>query len=179
MPQGRFHQDQSGTKLNMLTLLFRTGEQSKNSSYKYMTLCDCGTEKVIAYSQMKNGKAKSCGCLQRRKGKDSPNFKHGLSQNRETGQYKRYQRECFDRFKYKLEPEHKQAMLDAQSGGCAICGYKFGQKKGDMRVDHCHATGVVRGILCDHCNRGLGFFRDNPQSLATASTYVQKFALAR
>jgi hypothetical protein len=48
-----------------------------------------------------------------------------------------------------------------------------------MRVDHCHATGVVRGILCDHCNRGLGFFRDNPQSLATASTYVQKFALAR
>jgi hypothetical protein len=179
MPQGRFHQDQSGTKLNMLTLLFRTGEQSKNSSYKYMTRCDCGTEKVIAYSQMKNGKAKSCGCLQRRTGQNSPNFKHGLSQNRETEEYKRYQRECLDRFKYGLEPEHKQAILDSQNGCCAICGYKFGQKIGDMKVDHCHSTNVVRGLLCDLCNRGLGMFRDQTNRLSKAIEYLNKFALAR
>ena len=87
-----------------------------------MTLCDCGTEKVIAYSQMKNGKAKSCGCLQRRKGKDSPNFKHGLSQNRETGQYKRYQRECFDRFKYKkLKVQKADGNFSDDLSGRALC----------------------------------------------------------
>ncbi len=146
MPQGRFHQDQSGAKLNMLTLLFRTGEQSKNSSYKYMVRCDCGTEKVIAYNQMKSGRAKSCGCLQRRKGKDSPNFKHGLALKSHP-EYKRYQRECFDRHRYNLEPQHKAALLDAQNNGCAICGYKFGQKKGDMKVDHDHEVGVSFGIV--------------------------------
>lgn len=174
MPQGRFHQDQSGTKLNMLTLLYRMNEQSKNSSYKYMTRCDCGMEKAIFFNQMKSGRAKSCGCLQRRKGKDSPNFKHGLSQNRETGQYKRYQRECYDRFKYGLEPEHKTALLDAQNGGCAICGYKFGQKTGDMKVDHDHKTGAVRGLLCDLCNRGLGMFRDNQDNLTKAISYLAR-----
>lgn len=139
-----------------------------------MTRCDCGTEKVIAYNQMKSGRAKSCGCLQRRKGKDSPNFKHGLSQNRETGQYKRYQRECYDRFKYGLEPEHKAALLDAQNGGCAICGYKFGQKTGDMKVDHDHKTGAVRGLLCDLCNRGLGMFRDSQDNLTKAVSYLAR-----
>lgn len=146
-----------------------------------MTRCDCGTEKIIAYNQMKSGRAKSCGCLQHRKGKDSPNFKHGLSQNRETGQYKRYQRECFDRFKYGLEPEHKQAIFDRQNGCCAICSYKFGQKKGDMRVDHCHSTGIVRGLLCDVCNRGLGYYKDNVDFLCNAAEYLSKFkySLAR
>lgn len=139
-----------------------------------MTRCDCGTEKVIAYNQMKSGRAKSCGCLQHRKGKDSPNFKHGLSQNRETGQYKRYQRECFDRFKYGLEPEHKQAIFDSQNGGCAICGYKFGQKTGDMKVDHDHSTGAVRGLLCDLCNRGLGMFRDSQDNLTKAISYLAR-----
>ena len=158
----------------MLTLLFRTGEQSKNGSYKYMTRCDCGTEKVLAYNQMTGGRAKSCGCLQRRKGEDSPNFKHGLSQQRETAEYKRYQRECYDRSKYGLEPDKKTAMLAEQGGCCAICGYQFGQEVGDMHVDHDHLNGEVRGLLCDLCNRGLGYFKDNPNRLTAASFYLAR-----
>jgi hypothetical protein len=173
MPQGRFHQDQSGTKINMLTLLFRTNEQSKNGSYKYMTRCDCGTEKVVAYNQMTRGSTKSCGCLQLRKGEDSPNFKHGLALKSHP-EYKRYQRECFDRHRYNLEPQHKAALLDAQNGGCAICGYKFEQKVGDMKVDHDHKTGAVRGLLCDLCNRGLGMFRDNQDNLTKAISYLAR-----
>lgn len=174
MPQGRFHKDQSGAKINMLTLLYRLPEQSKNSSYKYMTRCDCGTEKAIFYNQMKSGRTQSCGCLQKRKGSDSPNFKHGLSQNRDTAEYKRYQRECFDRSKYGLEPDHKEQLFDAQGGACYICRYPFGQKTGDMKVDHDHETGQVRGLLCDLCNRGLGMFRDNINNLNKAASYLAR-----
>ena len=171
--------DLSGHKYNHLTVVGRTNSKTSNGQWRWTCICDCGTETVLNTGNIRGGRTKSCGCLQRRTGEASPNFKHGLSRDKGTPEFKKYQRECADRHHYKLEPEHKQAMLDAQSGGCAICGYKFGQKKGDMRVDHCHATGVVRGLLCDHCNRGLGFFRDNSQSLENASAYVQKFALAR
>ena len=34
------------------------------------------------------------------------------------------------------------------------------------------ATGVIRGILCNECNRGLGYFKDNVHSLARAIEYL-------
>jgi len=174
MPQGRFHSDKSGNRYGMLTLVTQLNAKTANGSYKYIAQCDCGESKVVAYYAVSRGTTKSCGCQQYPKGKLSPNWKHGLSQNRETEQYKRYQRECFDRFKYNLEPEHKQALLDKQNGCCAICGYKFGQKKGDIKVDHCHTKGHVRGLLCDLCNRGLGYFKDNTNSFKNAIKYLQE-----
>jgi hypothetical protein len=173
MPQGRFHSDKSGNRFNMLTLVMQLNAKTANGSYKYIVQCDCGESKVVAYSAMARGNTKSCGCLQRRNGKESPNFKHGLALKSHP-EYKRYQREAFDRFKYNLEPEHKQALLDKQNGCCAICSYKFGQKKGDIKVDHCHTKGHVRGLLCDLCNRGLGYFKDNTNSFKNAIKYLQE-----
>ena len=40
-------------------------------------------------------------------------------------------------------------------------------------VDHCHVAGHVRGIICNECNRGLGYFRDNIQALRNAATYLE------
>jgi hypothetical protein len=174
MPQGKFHQDQSGKKIGMLTLIQMTEEKTSNGSYKYLVRCDCGTEKVVGYSYMVNNRTQSCGCLQRRKGKDSPNFKHGLSQNRDSVEYKRYQRACFDKHKYNLDPEEKAALIFNQNNSCAICNYKFGQKTGDMKVDHDHTTGKVRGLLCDLCNRGLGMFKDSQDSLNKAISYLAR-----
>jgi len=44
-------------------------------------------------------------------------------------------------------------LLEAQDGGCAICGAK--PKTRRLHVDHDHATGKVRGLLCHRCNRVL------------------------
>lgn len=173
MPQGRFHSDKSGNRFGMLTLLMRTNARSKNGSYKYIVQCDCGESKLIGYTHMSTGNTKSCGCLSRRKGENSPNFKHGLALKSHP-EYKRYQRECFDRHRYNLEPEHKQALLEKQKGCCAICGYKFGQKKGDIKVDHCHTKGNVRGLLCDLCNRGIGMLREDANILTNAINYLAR-----
>jgi len=162
----------------MLTALYKTGRQTANKQYMWMCRCDCGNLTEVRVGNIRTGRTKSCGCLNKRIGQNSPNFKHGLALKSHP-EYKRYQRECFDRHRYNLEPQHKAALLDAQNGGCAICEYKFGQKTGDMKVDHDHSTGAVRGLLCDLCNRGLGMFRENQDNLTSAISYLTKYSLAR
>lgn len=51
---------------------------------------------------------------------------------------------------------------------CAICGAEE-----NIVVDHCHATGSVRGALCATCNTALGLFRDNPESMRRAAAYLE------
>lgn len=74
---------------------------------------------------------------------------------------------------YGLTPAKFDALLESQGGVCAICGLP-GQNwaERNLSVDHDHATGAVRGLLCGRCNTGLGFFGDNPEALAKALDYL-------
>ncbi len=79
---------------------------------------------------------------------------------------------------YGLTAKDYDAKLAAQKGVCAICGKENSQiaRTGvlcRMHVDHDHNTGQVRGLLCNHCNRGLGAFKDDTQLLQAAIRYLQ------
>jgi hypothetical protein len=66
-------------------------------------------------------------------------------------------------------------MFAAQKGCCAICGTRDSGGVGPhFNVDHCHTTGVIRGLLCISCNTGIGNFKDNPGLLTTAISYLEK-----
>lgn len=76
---------------------------------------------------------------------------------------------------YGIEPEDYSRMLEAQCGGCAICGsttYGYNGKE-KFAVDHCHETGKVRGLLCGPCNKGLGLFRDDIKTMNRAIAYLR------
>jgi len=60
-----------------------------------------------------------------------------------------------------------EAMIQAQGGRCAIC-----QESASLHLDHCHATGKVRGLLCPNCNKALGLFKDQRSRLLAAADYV-------
>ncbi len=47
-------------------------------------------------------------------------------------------------------------------------------KVSPLSVDHCHKTNVVRGLLCNECNSGLGKFKDNIDVMASAISYLQQ-----
>jgi hypothetical protein len=53
---------------------------------------------------------------------------------------------------------------------CDICKEPIDGRS--RNIDHCHKTGKIRGVLCKHCNVGLGAFRDNPHVMMTAIAYL-------
>ena len=78
------------------------------------------------------------------------------------------------RRRYGITAEEADVLLDAQGGLCAIC--KAAPAK---HVDHDHATGAVRALLCFNCNGGLGQFKDDPDVLRAAAEYVRLHALSQ
>jgi len=75
------------------------------------------------------------------------------------------------RNKFGLTVAQFEAMKKAQNGLCKICGLEMTPP----HVDHCHKSGIVRGLLCGRCNHGLGSFRDSPVNLIRASGYLLSF----
>lgn len=72
-----------------------------------------------------------------------------------------------------ITADEYDALLEQQGGGCAICGRDTGDGQNRrLHVDHCHATGKVRGLLCSECNLALGKFQDDPELLRRAVDYL-------
>lgn len=75
--------------------------------------------------------------------------------------------------KYGISPEEFDSMLAAQDGKCAICGTDKPKGRGRFHVDHHHGTGKVRALLCGDCNIGLGMFKESPNLLMAATSYLE------
>lgn len=76
---------------------------------------------------------------------------------------------------YGLTWEEYSGLLESQKGNCAICECDMSKVKQGPCIDHCHKTGVIRGLLCAWCNRGLGLFKDNKKSLLGAMVYISRW----
>ena len=78
---------------------------------------------------------------------------------------------------YGITYDDYHSMLNAQNRYCKICGGEgfvmTGHHKLKLVVDHCHATGAVRGLLCHNCNRALGLLKDDVQTLNNAIAYLE------
>lgn len=72
--------------------------------------------------------------------------------------------------RYQLTEQQYAAMVRQHQGRCRLCR----RRENKLRIDHCHKTGRVRGLLCHDCNVGLGWFRDNPEVLRRAARYIEK-----
>lgn len=75
---------------------------------------------------------------------------------------------------YGMLPDDYESLLRSQNGVCAICRQEPVPGK-RLAVDHCHNTGIVRGLLCTNCNIGIGNLADNPARVRAAAQYLENF----
>jgi Recombination endonuclease VII len=86
------------------------------------------------------------------------------------------------RHRYATDPDYrvtrlkKDSVRARRSSLCAICLKAPAER---LCVDHCHATGKVRGLLCRTCNVGLGCYRDDPSLVTAAAAYLRKAKTAQ
>jgi hypothetical protein len=130
----------------------------------------CSKEKPLscfyARSDYKGYRHQCKDCIrfaQAKRWAEDPEYKkRGIARQR------RWQRQKF----YGLSLEQEQNFLKFQNNACAICDKHF-KTDADYHVDHCHSTNKLRGLLCPSCNKALGLFKDNPESLRRAVIYVE------
>lgn len=122
---------------------------------------DCNKAKALAYHQ-----ANRAHCIARKK---AWHRKHPA--DKEAVRDRMYRRS----YGYTLAQYNKQ--LAAQEGVCPLCRRPPDPEDGRRyALDHCHTTGLMRGVLCSACNGGLGCFRDDVDRLLRAAAYLEEWA---
>lgn len=76
---------------------------------------------------------------------------------------------------YKISVTEYRQLL-AEHPVCDVCGKgpnsTWGPNMAKLHIDHSHATGRIRGMLCSPCNRALGYMEDDPIRLVKAADYL-------
>ena len=133
-----------------------------------------GVSNFYASSTQPSGLQSNCKDCNRIEAREA--YRHG-----DKNKQKISSRRTMLKSKYGISLEQYNEMLQTQNEVCAICGLPetvISNKKGgvdSLRVDHCHSTGQIRGLLCSKCNFGVGNFNDSLYLLSSALNYILKY----
>jgi hypothetical protein len=124
-----------------------------------MKCCGCENMFQAFLIKVRQGKGKYCSieCYQayRKKNKKDEKERAKIHQKK---------------YNYNLSENEYYGLFEKQNYQCAICQCDLNTNR--PCVDHDHETNSVRGILCNACNRGLGFFKDDVDRLRNAIKYL-------
>lgn len=138
----------------------------------------CSAEKApIDFYQSRSTQCKKCVDEYNRQYKRDHREAHNAWQRKRYRRRDEKLREAHLRRSYGIGIEEYGVMFEAQNGVCAICRQPEREGKDGPRllaVDHCHATGKVRGLLCFNCNAALGNLGDDAALLRAALTYLEE-----
>ena len=126
----------------------------------------CGEQKPLSDfhkdKNSKDGKSRLCANCATKQSKEwyrkNPNTKRNARLLREYG----------------ISLQDFDDMVANQNGKCAVCQNAF-KNSVDTCVDHNHATGQIRALLCNHCNRAIGLFKESIDSMKSAVKYLKKY----
>lgn len=110
--------------------------------------------------------------IKARRKRDWPKIREANKAYRETRKDQQYLSHAT--YTYGVTRDELNGMREACGNRCEICGGPPTSKHGRLAVDHDHDTGVVRGLLCGGCNRGLGAFGDSVARLHKAALYLAR-----
>lgn len=77
------------------------------------------------------------------------------------------------KYLYGIDKFNFEEIFKKQNYKCKICGITENDLSAVFCLDHNHNNLEIRGILCRSCNSGLGFFKDNVDSLRKAIDYLE------
>ena len=158
----KIYRDRCRQKRDAANLCIMCGKEPQKSTSKLGENCHIKTienRKLLAEKRIRNGKCsqcltanaiegfKLCGMCRNRK-KQTPGYRASLT--------------------YKITEKEFNELHEKASGICMICN-----KERTLNIDHCHASGNVRGLLCNNCNNGLGRFYDSISILKNAIFYLE------
>lgn len=150
--------------------------ESERTNPMEITCQKCG-KVSIRYTTIRGGRYNFCADCEKIAARERQDRKN--ESRRTDPEAKEKNRKIRVKRYYGLTMEQYESMFAAQGERCAICG-EFADPNGvraasRLHVDHDHMTGQVRGLLCNHCNRGLGAFKDKPHLLELAINYLKTY----
>lgn len=118
------------------------------------------------------GQCSECGLVKvyRRKNAGKYQFRCSVAKTQQRGwkpEHKRYSYKMGDGSMIHLKNNERKEILSVFGDCCQICG-----SQDSLKLDHDHQTGKFRGVLCHHCNVGLGNFKDSSELLDKAKAYL-------
>lgn len=138
---------------------------------KHCTICN--TTKPLSAFGLLRGKPRHL-CKECRNIESKEWYAKNKDKKREISKkYKHIKKDKDLQSTYGITLEDYYKMLADQGSSCKICGTNQDKLKRALCVDHCHATGKVRGLLCDTCNRSLGMLKDSADILKRAIKYLE------